>query len=84
MAVQLSSFQDLHSVKDPNKVTNTVIFGHVKMIHARNDILTPKDTIDAATFRAISRLGDITYARIGDGFQIPRPSYNDVQDAFKK
>lgn len=29
-------------------------------------------------------MGDITYGRLGDGFRIPRPQWNDVKDQYEQ
>ncbi|KDQ61886.1 hypothetical protein JAAARDRAFT_525326 [Jaapia argillacea MUCL 33604] len=57
--------------------TTTLILGLVKYIHVRNDVLTPKGTVDPAKLKAVSRLGDISYARVGDAFRLGRPAWKD-------
>ena len=52
--------------------TSTLILGHVKYIHVRNDVLTERGTVDITKFKPIARLGDISYGRVGDVFRIPR------------
>ena len=64
-----------------NKVTQTVMFGLVKRIHVRNDVMTDKGTVDPALLRAVSRLGDISYGRIGESFRLPRDSWVNMGDA---
>ncbi|KIJ37323.1 hypothetical protein M422DRAFT_231978 [Sphaerobolus stellatus SS14] len=60
------------------EVTQAVIIGLVKKIHVRNDVLNEKGTIDPAVFRPVSRLGDISFARLGDAFRIPRDQWTKV------
>ena len=55
--------------------TTTLILGSVKCIHVRNDVLNEKGNVDITKFKAVSRLGDISYARVGDAFRVPRSSY---------
>lgn len=52
------------------------------MVHARNAILNDDGTIDPVKFRAVSRLGGTTYARIGEGFDLPRPSWKKNLDTY--
>ncbi|KAG8888037.1 hypothetical protein FRB99_004163 [Tulasnella sp. 403] len=76
--------------------TGTLILGLIKLIHVRNDILvdpsTSSDTagsaprafsVDPAKLRAVSRMGGITYGRIGEGFEIPRPVWEQVKDTYE-
>jgi len=53
--------------------TSTLVLAHVKYIHVRNDMLTERGTVDVTKFKPVSRLGDISYARLGDVFRLPRP-----------
>lgn len=53
--------------------TSTLVLAHVKYIHVRNDMLTERGTIDLTKFKPMARLGDISYARVGDAFRLPRP-----------
>jgi hypothetical protein len=61
-------------------VTQTIMFGLVKKIHVRNDVMTETGNVDPALLRAVSRMGDITYARVGEGFRLPRPVWDNVGD----
>lgn len=61
----------------------TLILGQVRYIHVRKDVLTEKGTVDPAKFKAVGRLGDITYARVGDGFRLARPSWEDEKDRME-
>ncbi|KAI0737254.1 hypothetical protein C8Q80DRAFT_1115495 [Daedaleopsis nitida] len=54
------------------KHTTTLILGHVKAIHVRADVLNERGIVDITKFKPISRLGDISYARVGDAFRLPR------------
>ncbi|KAG1803201.1 hypothetical protein EV424DRAFT_1351562 [Suillus variegatus] len=60
---------------------NTLILAHVKYIHVRKDVLTEKGVIDLTKFKPVARLGDISYARVGDAYRIARPSW--AQDEAK-
>ncbi|KAG2064656.1 hypothetical protein BDR04DRAFT_1109765 [Suillus decipiens] len=60
---------------------STLILAHVKYIHVRKDVLTPKGTIDLEKFKPVGRLGDISYARVGDAYRIARGAW--AQDEAK-
>jgi len=81
--------------KSPNAKPSAgmLILGLIKLIHVRNDVIvhptasnpTARDfTIDPAKLRAISRMGGITYGRIGEGFEIPRPIWAENKDAYER
>ena len=60
------------------EVASTLVLANIKRIHARADLLTtsasPSNhwlTVDPAKLRPISRLGDISYGRLGGGFRFP-------------
>ncbi|KZT32228.1 hypothetical protein SISSUDRAFT_1055798 [Sistotremastrum suecicum HHB10207 ss-3] len=84
MECELHKIDDFHSDRNPDHLSTSLVVGRIKLIHLRKDVLTEKNTADAEKLKAISRLGDITYARIGDGFQIPRPSWKDVEGEYRK
>lgn len=58
------------------RANSTLILGTVKYIHVRNDVLNEKGLVDPAKFKPVARLGDITYASLGDGFRLSRPSWD--------
>ncbi|KAI0666958.1 hypothetical protein C8Q78DRAFT_1082492 [Trametes maxima] len=60
---------------DTGNLSATLILGHVKVIHVRKDVLNDRGVVDFTRLKPIGRLGDITYARVGDGFRLPRPSW---------
>ncbi|KAH0839453.1 hypothetical protein J3R83DRAFT_243 [Lanmaoa asiatica] len=68
--------------------TTTLVLAHVKYIHVRKDVLTERGTVDVTKFRPVSRLGDNSYARVGDAFKLPRPSWAadeaEVQEAVER
>jgi hypothetical protein len=64
----------------PDKPTGYLILGVVKLFHVRNAVLDTKgEVVDPHKYRAIARLGDITYGRTGEGFRLPRPQWNDLK-----
>ncbi|KZT64133.1 hypothetical protein DAEQUDRAFT_769966 [Daedalea quercina L-15889] len=64
--------------------TTTMILGHVKYIHVRNDMLDERGNVDPAKFRPVGRMGDITYSRVGDGFRLTRPAWAKEQETIEK
>lgn len=56
----------------------------MKKIHVRNDVISDKGIVDPALFRPVSRLGDISYARLGDAFRLPRESWSNVGENILK
>ncbi|KIJ67919.1 hypothetical protein HYDPIDRAFT_83493 [Hydnomerulius pinastri MD-312] len=61
-------------------VTHTLVLGLIKRVHVRESVLTDNDTIDPGKLRAVSRLGGTTYARVGGGFDLGRPSWKAIRD----
>lgn len=88
MECELFSLQDIPSPDDPNFISGTLVLGRVKAIHVRKDIWVDDGKgigmMDPVKFRAVSRLGGITFARVGDGFEIPRPIWGEVKDEVAK
>lgn len=68
--------------------TSTLILAHVKYIHVRNDMLTERGTVDLTKYKPVARMGDISYARVGDAFRIPRGVWaaeeNNVLEAIQR
>ncbi|EIM81796.1 uncharacterized protein STEHIDRAFT_65771, partial [Stereum hirsutum FP-91666 SS1] len=75
-----------HDIPSPatGKVSTTLILGLVKYIHVRKDVLTENKTVDPAKFRAVGRLGDVTYARVGEGFRLARPQWEEEKDKIEQ
>ncbi|KAH9941434.1 hypothetical protein B0H21DRAFT_780159 [Amylocystis lapponica] len=64
---------------DTGAHTATLILGHVKYVHVRNDVLNDRGNVDPVKFKPVGRLGDITFSRLGDGFRIGRPTWDTVK-----
>jgi hypothetical protein len=74
-------------IVEPNslKANNTLVLGLVKVIHMRKDTLDPVRGIpDPGKLKPILRLGGITYAKLGDGYQIPRPAWANEMDNIEQ
>ncbi|KAG2035301.1 hypothetical protein BDR03DRAFT_923043 [Suillus americanus] len=73
------SIDIIHPVTGEQK--STLILAHVKYIHVRKDMLTDRGAINLTKYRPATRVGDITYARVGNAYRIPRPTW--AQDEAK-
>jgi len=81
---ELFQFHDLVSNYGP-EMTNTFVMGSIKMMHVRNAVLSPDGVnVDPAKLRAMSRLGMFSYARVGDGIDIPIPMWADKGEEVSK
>lgn len=59
-----------------SSTTNTLILGRIRRVHIRNSVLSQDGlTVDTTALRAVARLGGIGYARVGEGFDLARPSW---------
>ena len=80
--MQLFQAQDIiHPTS--GKHTCTLVLGLVKHIHVRKDVLNERGVVDITKLKPISRNGDISYARVGDSFRIPRPAWNEEGEKIK-
>ena len=67
------------------EITTTLVFGLIKHIHVRNAVLTEDgQTVDPAKLRPVARLGGSTFARLGEGFDLERPSWKDLKERIKR
>ncbi|KAG2112512.1 hypothetical protein DEU56DRAFT_842592 [Suillus clintonianus] len=88
--VQIKASRLYKSIDITHPVTgeqsSTLILAHVKYIHVRKDVLTDRGVIDLTKFRPVARLGDISYARVGDAYRLARPTWaqeeTKIQDAL--
>jgi len=69
---------ELYDAKDlclppSNKPTTTVILGLIRKVHVRESVLSEDGkTVDPGKLQCVSRLGGTTYARLLEGFDVPR------------
>ncbi|KZT50913.1 hypothetical protein CALCODRAFT_521694 [Calocera cornea HHB12733] len=77
---------EAHDIKSPTTGVsiNVLIIGLVKHIHVRNDVLNERGVVDPVKFRPIARLGDISYARLGDMFRLPRFSWDAEKEKMQE
>ncbi|EIN14335.1 hypothetical protein PUNSTDRAFT_110446 [Punctularia strigosozonata HHB-11173 SS5] len=75
-SMECELFQNVEIVHpESGQTTCNLILGLVKCIHVRQDVLNEKGLVDPAKLQPVSRLGDISYARLGDPFRISRPTW---------
>ncbi|KAL5524160.1 hypothetical protein ACEPAG_8333 [Sanghuangporus baumii] len=80
-AVGSSSPSD--SVSPPD-ATHSMVLGRIHRAHIRHSILSSDGlSVDAAALRPVSRLGGTSYARIGEGFDLDRPSWRKYEDIVR-
>ncbi|KAG2090213.1 uncharacterized protein F5147DRAFT_28591 [Suillus discolor] len=63
---------------------STLILAHVKYFHVRKDMLTSRGAVDLTKFKPVARVGDISYARVGDTYKIPVPSWAQEEGKFQE
>jgi len=62
----------------------TLVLGRVKYVHVRNSVLRPDGLrADPAKLRPISRISGMTYARLGEGFDLKRPEWGDIKQILE-
>ena len=64
-------------------IANVIVIGLVKMFHIRNAVLSPEGLVDPGRLDPLVRLGATGYARLGDGFSIPRPRWADYESKIE-
>jgi flavin reductase (DIM6/NTAB) family NADH-FMN oxidoreductase RutF len=73
--------EQLYDAKDlclpPSNIpTTTVILGLIRKVHVRESVLSEdKKTVDPSKLHCVSRLGGTTYARLLEGFDVPRVTW---------
>jgi len=81
---ELFHSHDLISNYGP-EMTNTFVMGSIKLMHVRNAVLSPDGVnVDPAKLRPVSRLGMVTYARLGEGIDIPIPMWANKSEEVTK
>ncbi|KAL5484790.1 hypothetical protein ACEPAI_7432 [Sanghuangporus weigelae] len=81
-AVGSASPSDLIS---PPDATHSMVLGRIHRAHIRHSVLSSDGlSVDTAAFRPVSRLGGTSYARIGEGFDLDRPSWRRYEDIVRK
>ena len=64
--------------------TGSVALGRIRRAHIRKDVLAEDGLqVDAGALRAVSRGGGNIYARVGEGFEISRPSWREKGEEIR-
>ncbi|KAK4240585.1 hypothetical protein C8A03DRAFT_31289 [Achaetomium macrosporum] len=73
---KLESVREFESRATPGKVTATLAVVEGTRFWAREDAVNEeRNILDPAVLRPISRLGGITYGRVTEGLELPRPDF---------
>ncbi|KAI9172576.1 hypothetical protein HJFPF1_02082 [Paramyrothecium foliicola] len=73
---KLDSFKEYKSRADPSRKSNTVVTFEGTRFWVREDGLNKdKNQVDPAVLNPMSRLGGITYGRVKEAIEIPRPDF---------
>ena len=74
---------DIRSART-QEVTTSLVFGLIKRIHIRKSVLAEDGaTVDAAKLRPVARLGGTTFVRLGEAFDLGRPSWKGLRDEIE-
>ncbi|KAJ3557402.1 hypothetical protein NM688_g1487 [Phlebia brevispora] len=80
----LYNLMDIPSLRT-HEITTTLVFGLIKQIHVRNVVLSEDEaTVDPAKLRPVARLGGSTFARLGEGFDLERPSWKALKERIQQ
>lgn len=75
---KLMNTQEFESRATPGKKTGVLAVIEGVKFWAREDAINEdRNLIDPSVLRPISRLGGITYGRLTEGLEIPRPDFNE-------
>ncbi|KAF8906802.1 hypothetical protein CPB84DRAFT_1813712 [Gymnopilus junonius] len=73
-------------IRDPKTdiITSTLVLGLVKFIHIRNDVIDERGVADPGKLKPIARMGGLTYAKVSEGFTLPRRPWKDISEELKE
>ncbi|EJT97038.1 hypothetical protein DACRYDRAFT_112364 [Dacryopinax primogenitus] len=61
----------------------TLIIGVVRYIHARKDVLNDQELVDVVKPQPVSRLGDISFGRVGNLYRLKRYKWEEEKENIK-
>ena len=62
-----------------------MVIGLIKQVHIRNAVLTEdQKTADPSKLRPVARLEGNTFVRLGEAFDVARPSWRALKDSVEK
>ncbi|KAG5639414.1 hypothetical protein H0H81_002946 [Sphagnurus paluster] len=83
MECELYSFQDI-SPPNSTEITTTLVLGLVKKVHIRKSVLDESGTaVDPSKLRPVARLGNRSYSRLLDVFDLPRIPWETVIEGYE-
>jgi len=68
---------------NPTKLSQVIVIGNIKAWHIKNDVLVDGSgapMVALEKLMPISRLGGISYARVLEGFELPRPVWEEEKE----
>lgn len=78
---KLVKTHEIASRAKPGTVSSVMAIIEGVRFWVREDAINEdKSQIDPSVLKPIARMGGITYARLGDMFEIPRPRFDDVKE----
>ncbi|KAF9529395.1 hypothetical protein CPB83DRAFT_852592 [Crepidotus variabilis] len=81
---ELYSSQDI-GLPETSNPTTTLVLGLIKKVHVREGALAEDGlSIDAAKLRPIARLGGKGYSRLTEGFELPRVSWKESKEEYRR
>ncbi|KAG9243472.1 flavoprotein-like protein oxygenase [Calycina marina] len=81
---KVESLKEYESKGTPGKKTGVVAIIEGTRFWVREDAINEeKNIVDPAILKPVSRLGGITYARVIEGLEIPRPDYEQTMKSDK-
>ncbi|KAF9451932.1 hypothetical protein P691DRAFT_806024 [Macrolepiota fuliginosa MF-IS2] len=84
MECELYSHQDISSSSSVLP-TATLVLGLIKRVHVRESFLSEDgSTLDPTKLRPVARLGGVTYARVVEGFDLPRVSWKATKGVYEE
>ncbi|GLB39361.1 putative flavin reductase like domain containing protein [Lyophyllum shimeji] len=82
LSMECELFQSI-DIEDPMtaEITTTLVLGLVKYIHVRKDVLDENGNVDPGKLKPVARMGGTLYARVNEGFELPRYHWRQVERA---
>ncbi|KAG5648512.1 hypothetical protein DXG03_003123 [Asterophora parasitica] len=73
------------SPPDSTEITTTLVLGLVKKIHIRRSVLDESgSSVDPSKLRPVARLGNRSYSRLLDVFDLPRIPWETAVDGYRE
>jgi len=83
MECELEYLHEMFDPSNPTKLTQVIVIGNIKAWHIKNDVLVDGSgapMVALEKLMPISRLGGISYARVLEGFELPRPVWEEEKE----